>query len=103
MSMTEDELKSDAFHQATLKSESYRNVGLLCLMGALMVFVLARGIATGERQLVVFQFIVLGLIIAHEALMLRAIKRALRHENEIAQEKWAFNVDRKSTRLNSSH
>jgi len=90
--MTEDELKSDAFHQATLKSESYRNVGLLCLMGALMVFVLARGIATGERQLVVFQFIVLGLIIAHEALMLRAIKRALRHENEIAQEKWAFNV-----------
>ena len=58
--MTEDALKSEAFHHATLKSESYRSIGLLCLLGALMIFALARGIATGERQLVVLQFVVLG-------------------------------------------
>ena len=90
--MTKDALKSEAFHHATLKSESYRTVGLLWLLGALTVFAVTRGIATGQVQLVVFQFIVLALIIAHEALMLRAIRKALRDKNEVAQEKWALNV-----------
>src|SRR5688572_14450514 len=90
--MTQDALKSEAFHHATLKSESYRSVGLLCLLGALTVFAVVRGVATGQVQLVVFQFIVLALIIAHEAMMLRAIRKALRDKNEVAQEKWALNV-----------
>ena len=90
--MTEDALNSEAFHHATLKSESYRTIGMLCLLVALMIFALARGVATGQHQLVAFQFIVLGLVIAHEAMMLRAIKSELRNENEVAQEKWALNV-----------
>src|SRR5688572_18016979 len=90
--MTQDALKSEGFHHATLKSESYRSIGLLCLLGALTVFAVARGVATRQVQLVVFQFIVLALIIAHEAIMLRAIRKALRDKNEVAQEKWALNV-----------
>jgi serine phosphatase RsbU (regulator of sigma subunit) len=90
--MTEAALKSEAFHHATLKSESYRVIGLLCLLGALLIFAVARGVATRQVQLVVFQLIVLALVIAHEVMMLRAIRKALRNENEVAQEKWALNV-----------
>jgi serine phosphatase RsbU (regulator of sigma subunit) len=90
--MTEDALQSSAFHHATLKSESFRSIGLLCLVGALIIFAVARGVATRQVQLVVFQFIVLALVIAHEGMMLRAIRKALRDENEVAQEKWALNV-----------
>ena len=90
--MTEAALKSEAFHHATLKSESYRVIGLLCLLGALLIFAVARGVATRQVQLVVFQFIVLALVIAHEGMMLRAIRKALRDHNEVAQEKWALNV-----------
>ena len=90
--MSEAALNSDAFHHATLKSESYRITGMLCLLGALMVFAVARGLATSQSLLAGFQFIVLGLIIAHEALMLRAIKQALRDDHEVRQEKWALNL-----------
>jgi serine phosphatase RsbU (regulator of sigma subunit) len=90
--MTADALTSEAFHHATLKSESYRTIGMLCLLVALMIFALARGVAIGQHQLVAFQFIVLGLVIAHEVMMLRAIKTELRNENDVAQEKWALNV-----------
>jgi serine phosphatase RsbU (regulator of sigma subunit) len=90
--MPEAALQSEAFHHATLKSESYRVIGLLCLLGALLIFAVARGVATRQVQLVVFQFIVLALVIAHEGMMLRAIRKALRDENEVAQEKWALNV-----------
>jgi len=90
--MTEPALNSDAFHHATLKSESYRITGMLCLLGALVIFAVARGVTTGQTLLVAFQSIVLALIIAHEALMLRSIKRALRDDQEVAQEKWALNL-----------
>jgi serine phosphatase RsbU (regulator of sigma subunit) len=90
--MTDDALKSKAFHHATLKSESYRSIGLLYLVGALMIFAIARGLATGEVQLVVFQVIVLALVITHEVMMLREIKTALRYENEVANETWVLNV-----------
>ena len=90
--MTEAALKSNAFHHATLQSESYRTVGLLCLLGALTIFVLARGVATGEGQLVLLQVVVLALVIAQEALMLRAIRKALREQSAVASERWVLNV-----------
>lgn len=90
--MTEDVLKSEAFQRAALKSESYRSVGLLILLGALAVFAVARDIAFGEYAILVTQLILLGLVIAHEALMLRAIRRAIRNDREIGPEKWVLNV-----------
>ena len=90
--MSEVALKSQAFQRATLQSESYRTTGLLCLLGALAIFLLARGIATGDVTTVVLQFVFLGLVIAHETMMLRALGKALRDSSEIAPEKWVLNV-----------
>jgi serine phosphatase RsbU (regulator of sigma subunit) len=90
--MSKDAIKSKAFRRAALTSESYRVVGLLCLLGVLMLFVIARGLATGERLLLAAQFIALALVIAHEVVMLRAVKLALRSEREVPPAKWVFNV-----------
>lgn len=89
--MNEEALKSEAFQQAALTSESYRTTGLLCLLGALGIFVIARGIMTGD-VLVILQFVFLAFVIVHEVLMLRAIKKALRGEGEIPPDRWVLNV-----------
>jgi serine phosphatase RsbU (regulator of sigma subunit) len=90
--MSEVALKSEAFQRATLTSESYRTTGLLCLLGALAVFVIVRGLAAGDFLVVILQFIFLLVVIGHEVTMLRAIKRALRDGSEIASDKWVLNV-----------
>ena len=90
--MTEDVLKSDAFNRAELTSESYRSTGLLCLLGALAVYVIVRGIARAEFLVVAIQFAFLALVITHELFMLRAIRRALRDGSEIHPDKWVLNV-----------
>ncbi len=90
--MGKDALNSGAFRRATLTSESYRTTGLLCLLGTLAIFVVVRGSATGDLLIVVLQFAFLVFVIAHEVVMLRALRRALRDGSEIASEKWVFNV-----------
>ncbi len=90
--MSEDVLKSEAFQHAALTSESYRTTGLLGLLGAVAIFLILRGIATGDLPLVVLQSVFLAFVIAHEVMMLRAIRKALREGSEIAPEKWVFNV-----------
>ena len=90
--MSEDALTSPAFQRAALQSESYRTIGLLCLLGFLMVFVIARGVVTGDRPIVVLQFAFLCVVVVHEVVMLRAIRRALRDEGEVTPDKWMLNV-----------
>ena len=90
--MTHDARQSKAFQQATLKSESYRVVGMLVLSGVFLIFALLRGIPAGRYALVVTQTLVLLLIIAHEADMLRSLRRARRNERDIRAEKWMLNV-----------
>ena len=90
--MSEAALKSQAFQRAALTSESYRTTGLLCLLGTLAIFVVVRGIATGDFLLVVLQFVFLVFVIGHEVIMLRAIRRALRDGTEIASDKLVLNV-----------
>jgi serine phosphatase RsbU (regulator of sigma subunit) len=87
-----DVLKSEAFQLAALKSESYRSVGLLILLGAFAIFVVARGIAFGAYPLLVAQLALLAVVIAHELLMRRAIKRAIKLGRELGSEKWVLNV-----------
>jgi len=90
--MRENPVKSNAFRSAALKSESYRAIGVLCLLAALLVFVVIRGVATGQRGLLAAQLIVLVLVIGHEILILRAITKAQRQDSVVSPEHWVLNV-----------
>ncbi len=87
-----DALQSRAFQRASLKSESYRVVALLCILGGLLLFTIARGFVTHNYVLLSVQIAVLALAIAHEAVMLRAIKAALRDDEDLVPELWVFNI-----------
>ena len=87
-----DALQSRAFQRASLKSESYRVVALLCILGAVLVFVILRGVATQNYLLLFVQATVGALAIAHEAVMLRAIKSAIRDDEDLVPELWVFNI-----------
>jgi len=90
--MGAEAIKSRAFQRAALKSEKYRVTGLLVLLIAMLAFVVARGLLTGEYLRVVPHLIVLAIVIAHEISMRRTIKAALNGEREISPEKWVINV-----------
>ncbi|HSE18689.1 MAG TPA: SpoIIE family protein phosphatase [Pyrinomonadaceae bacterium] len=85
-------LQSSAFERASLRSESYRVIAMLCVLGATTIFVAARGVATQNYSLLIGQIIVLALVIAHESVMLHAIKSALRDDVTVIPELWVFNV-----------
>ena len=87
-----DALQSKAFQRASLKSESYRVVALLCILGAFLVFVIVRGLATHNYLLLLVQAVVGVLAIAHEAVMLRAIRAALHDDEDLVPELWVFNI-----------
>ena len=87
-----DFLRSRAFERASLKSESYRIVALLCVLGALLTFVIARAVTTENYRLLVGQAIVLALVVVHEFVMLRAVRGALRDDAGVLPEVWVFNV-----------
>ena len=59
-------MQSGAFERASLKSESYRVVALLCVLAALTVFAIVRGVATQNYLLLIGQIVVLAFVIAHE-------------------------------------
>ena len=85
-------LKSRAFERASLKSESYRVVVLLCVLVVIAILVIVRGAATQNYLLLIVQIGVLALAIAHESVMLHAIKTALRDDETVIPELWVFNV-----------
>lgn len=85
-------LQSRAFERASLKSESYRIVALLCVLGAILLFIVIRGVATQSYVLMAGQAVVLALVIAHEFVMLRAVRSALRDDTGVVPELWVFNV-----------
>src|SRR5215217_7257528 len=89
--MSADALQSRAFERASLKSEYQRVWALLGVLIALLVFVILRGLATQSYLLLAAQALTLVLVIAHETVMLRAIKAALRDET-VKPELWVFNV-----------
>ena len=85
-------LQSRAFQRASLKSESYRVVALLCVLVAGLVFVILRGVATHNYLLLFIQSAVIVLAIVHEAVMWRAIRAAIRNDAEVSPELWVFNI-----------
>jgi serine phosphatase RsbU (regulator of sigma subunit) len=85
-------IQSKAFRRAALNSESYRTVGLLCVLGALFILALVRVITTGEFRLLRIQGLVLAFAIGYESLRLWVVKRALRQERDISPLIWMFNI-----------
>jgi len=67
-------------------------VALLCILGGLLLFTIARGFVTHNYVLLSVQIAVLVLAIAHEAVMLRAIKASLRDDEDLVPELWVFNI-----------
>src|SRR5215216_5664224 len=90
--MSADALQSRSFERASLKSESQRVWALLGVLIALLIFVILRGLATQSYLLLSAQAIILVLVIAHETVMLRAIKAALRDDKTVKPELWVLNV-----------
>lgn len=90
--MGEGHIESDAFRRATLESESHRIVGLLCLLGVLTVYAVARGHAAGRLWLLVAQTVLLALAIGYEAFMLATVRAALRGGGDIAPTARVLNV-----------
>lgn len=88
----DDLLQSRAFERASLKSESYRIVALLCVLGAILIFIVIRGLAMQRYVLLGGQAVVLVLVIAHEVVMLRAVRSAVRDDAGVSPELWVFNV-----------
>jgi len=76
--MSTQSIQSEAFRRASLKSESYRIIGLLCALGALLVFVIARNLLAGELRLLITQSLLFLFALGGEALMLAVVKRAVR-------------------------
>jgi serine phosphatase RsbU (regulator of sigma subunit) len=77
MQIVNGQIRSEAFQRAKLNSESYRIIGLLCLLGALLVWTVLRSFAAGHVRLLVAQLSLTAVAIAYEVLMLLAVKRAL--------------------------
>ena len=85
-------IQSAAFTRATLKSESSRIIGILSVLGALLLFVVVRGLVTGQFLLLTIQTVVLALFVVHEAVMLRAVRYALEEGDDVDPERWILNV-----------
>ena len=85
-------MQSRAFERASLKSESYRVIALLCVLGALALWVVIRGVVTQNYLLLIGQIVILAFVISHECVMLHHIKTALRDDEAVVPELWVFNV-----------
>lgn len=83
------QIDSDAFRRAELGSESYRVLGLLGLLGVLLVYAVARGLALGQLRLLLAEALLLGLAIAYKLFKLSVVRRALREGRDVPQTAWA--------------
>jgi serine phosphatase RsbU (regulator of sigma subunit) len=87
-----DALQSRAFERASLKSESFRVVALLCVLAGVLVLVGIRGVATQNYSLLLGQVLVLALAITHEVVIWRAIRGALADDLDLIPELWIINL-----------
>lgn len=90
--MNTHSIQSQAFRRAALKSESYRIIGLLSVLGAVLVFAIVRDLVTGEFRLLVTQTLLLLFAVAGEALVLAVVKRAIRLDRDVPAAVWVLNV-----------
>ncbi len=85
-------IKSRAFQQAALRSESYRIAGLLCLLFGVLMFLLVRDLVAGRLRLLLAETLVLVIAAANEAVMLVIVNRAIKQEREVSSAFWIINL-----------
>jgi serine phosphatase RsbU (regulator of sigma subunit) len=90
--MKSDEIESEAFQIATLKSESYRIIGVLCVLGALLPYVIVRALISDQLLLLPGLTLVLVLAIVSEATMLVLVRRALKNSWQVSSKVLRLNV-----------
>ncbi|HKO98734.1 MAG TPA: PP2C family protein-serine/threonine phosphatase [Pyrinomonadaceae bacterium] len=90
--MNAQPIQSEAFRRAALKSESYRIIGLLCVLCATLVFAIARDLLAGEYRLLVTQALLLSFAVGGEAVVLSIVKRASRLGRDVPTAVWVLNV-----------
>ena len=90
--MSEKQIESGAFRQAALKSESYRIIGLIVLLGVMMLYVIARGTALQLWRVLIVETLLLALAIGYEVYLLSIVKRALREKRDVPPTTWMVNV-----------
>ena len=90
--MSEKPIESEAFRQAALKSESYRIIGLIVLLGAMVIFIIARGLSLGLWRLLAAEMLLLVLAVGYEAFMLTTVRKALGEKRDVPPATWLLNV-----------
>jgi serine phosphatase RsbU (regulator of sigma subunit) len=86
---------SPAFQQALLQSERLRILILLGAMGAVILVRTLRTVVLANREnfhLWLFTCLLLGVFVGYEALMLRAVQRAMRTGRELSEAVWFANI-----------
>ena len=84
MIMRQSLIESKAFRQAELKSESYRIMGLLALLAALLLWTVLRSLAVGHLRLLIAQLSLTVVAIGYELVMLRNVRRALAQDGRLS-------------------
>jgi serine phosphatase RsbU (regulator of sigma subunit) len=90
--MSEERVEYEAFESAALRSESRRVIGLLAVLGALLLGVIAGNLAAGQLRLLYIQTLVLALAIGYEALTLVILRRAIQLKRRVPPATWLINV-----------
>ena len=91
----DSEFQSEAFQQATLRSERARVLALLGVFGSLLVLVLIRGgmsLAQGHRGEAWPFALLLAVMTAYEALWLRFVGRAIGSGREVSTTIWTASI-----------
>ena len=90
--MDDEQLESPALYRAILKSESHRIIGMLVILSALVIYTILRGLRVEGFNVLWVQTGVLIIMIAHEVLVYRAVKRTLNNGKDVPTSTWAVNV-----------
>jgi serine phosphatase RsbU (regulator of sigma subunit) len=93
--MTPIDIQSEAFAQATLRSERVRIIGLLWALGAIVVVAAVRGVLfgrPGEGQILTAMVVLAAAMAGYEALMLRFVTRSIADDRVIPPAVWPANV-----------
>jgi serine phosphatase RsbU (regulator of sigma subunit) len=90
--MSVNHIKSKAFERAALKSESYRIIGIICLLGALTIYSFVRSVSVGHMELLLMQTLLLFTAIGYEVFMLSVVKKAIREEKDVPYALWVANI-----------
>ena len=87
-----DNIRSNAFENAALRSESFRILGLLALSTVLLIYTIARGAAERNARLIAAQSLLVLATIGYEAFMLMTVGKAIKDGRRIPAVLWFLNV-----------